>query len=103
MLSGFPVYHYFKCGNTFTGAEGGMFYHLVADKGGEDRPPCLRVTVWPGPWSREHTAEEKMQVQTFSPDQSGLDAATAWLKEQYDARRDVWDNIPSILDCDPDR
>ena len=34
---------------------------------------------------------------------AGLDAAAAWLREQYEADVPRWTNIPSILDCEPDR
>ena len=101
MLSGFPVYVYFKNGNAFFGAEGGMRYRL-AEQAAEDGR-VLAATVWPGPWSAEHTAEEKYLCQTFPADQAGLDAAAGWLAQQYAAGRETWDNIPSILDCEPDR
>ena len=29
--------------------------------------------------------------------------AVAWLQQCYDAERSRWENIPSILDCEPDR
>lgn len=110
MLSGFPIYHYFKNGNAFSGEEGGMRYLIApgkrpdpADQSGEKTLPCLRATVWPGPWSLEHTAEEKCRTETFSGDQQGLDAAAAWLAERYAVERDRWADIPSILDCEPDR
>lgn len=110
MLSGFPVYHYFYNGNSYFGAEGGMRYLIApakcddpADPAGEKKLPCLRVTVWPGPWSLEHTAAEKRQSAQFGGDQAGLDAAAAWLAERYAAERERWENIPSILDCEPDQ
>lgn len=105
MLTGFPVYLYFKNGNVYTGAEGGMRFRLVTGKLGEGENERFRLlaTVWPGPWSLEHTAEEKYVRADFSPDQQGLDAAAAWLAQQYEAGREAWENIPSILDCQPDR
>ncbi len=102
MLTGFPVYHYFANGNAFSGAEGGMRYLLEPGKDAAGQK-CLFVTVWPGPWSLEHTAKEKLQRASFAADQGGLDAAAAWLAQQYAAGRDRWDNIPSLLDCTPDR
>ena len=59
--------------------------------------------MWPGPWSIEHTAEEKIESQDFEGSQAGLDAAVHWLQERYEAESERWQNIPSILDCDPDR
>lgn len=82
-----------------------MRYRLATGKQGEGDTVRYRllVTVWPGPWSLEHTAEVKTVTADFTPDQSGLDAAAAWLAEQYAGARERWDNIPSILDCEPDR
>ena len=53
--------------------------------------------------SIEHTAEEKIETQLFDGDQAGLDKAVAWLHERYTAEADRWTDIPSILDCEPDR
>lgn len=110
MLSGFPIYHYFHNGNPYSGAEGGMRYLIApgkrpdpADERGKRKLEYLTVTVWPGPWSIEHTADEKKQVQEFEGSQAGLDSATLWLQERYAAERDRWDNIPSVLDCEPDK
>lgn len=109
MLTGFPIYHYFKNGNAFSGAEGGMRYLIEpakrpdpADESGEKTLPCLAVTIWPGPWSLEHTAAAKRRTETFAADQQGLDAAAAWLAEQYAAQLERWASVPSILDCEPD-
>lgn len=110
MLSGFPLYHYFHCGNPYSGAEGGMRYLIApgkrpdpADESGKRKVEYLAVTVWPGPWSLEHTAEEKCTTEEFPGNQAGLDAAAAFLQQRYrdDAAR--WADIPSILDCEPDR
>ena len=64
MLSGFPIYHYFHNGNPFSGAEKGMRYLIQPgkkpdpqDESGKRKLEYLKVTVWPGPWSLEHTAE----------------------------------------------
>ena len=51
----------------------------------------------------EHPAEEKIETQLFDGDQAGLDKAVAWLHERYTAEADRWTDIPSILDCEPDR
>ena len=110
MLNAFPIYHWFRNGNHYSGAEGGMRYVITpgkrpdpADETGKKKLSFLCAQVWPGPWSIEHTAEEKIQTQEFSADQQGLDAAVAWLQQCYDAERSRWENIPSILDCEPDR
>lgn len=50
-----------------------------------------------------HTADEKQEMAEFPGNQEGLDAAVAWLHERYEAESDKWANIPSILDCEPDK
>lgn len=74
-----------------------------ADESGKKKIEYLQATIWPGPWSLEHTAEEKQMIQEFSGDQAGLDAAIAWLKETYAADQPHWDVKPSLLDSVPDR
>lgn len=110
MLNSFPLYHWFHNGNPYSGAEGGMRYILnpgkradPVDESGKKKMEYLTATVWPGPWSMEHTAEEKLQSEEFAGNQDGLDAAVAWLKERYDTERERWDNVPNMMDCEPDR
>lgn len=105
-----PIYHWFHCGNPYSGCQEGMRYILQpgkrpdpADETGKTKVEYLTVIVWPGPWSLEHTAEEKQQKAEFEGNQQGLDAAVAWLKERYEAEPERWTNIPSILDCEPDK
>lgn len=105
-----PIYHWFHNGNPYSGAEGGMRFLVMpgkkadpADETGKKKVEYLTATVWPGPWSLEHTAEEKMSQAEFDGNQDGLDAAIAWLKERYETEPERWADIPSILDCEPDR
>ncbi len=105
-----PIYHWFHNGNPYSGAEGGMRFIITpgkrphpADETGKKKVEYLTATVWPGPWSLEHTADEKKQQADFDGGQAGLDAAVAWLKERYAAEPEHWENIPSILDCEPDK
>lgn len=108
MLDAFPIYHWFHNGNPYSGAEGGMRYVITpikvpdpSDESGKKKREALCAEVWPGPWSIEHTAEEKIETQLFDGDQAGLDKAVAWLHERYTAEADRWTDIPSILDCEP--
>mgnify|MGYP000267242868 CR=1 FL=1 len=84
MLDAFPIYHWFHNGNPYSGAEQGMRYVITpgkkadpADESGKRKIEFLTVTVWPGPWSVEHTAEEKIRSAEFEGSQAGLDAAVA--------------------------
>ena len=110
MLDAFPIYHWFHNGNPYSGAEGGMRYVIVpgkkpdpADESGKKKVEFLTAYIWPGPCSIEHTAEEKIQSKEFDGNQEGLDDAVAWFHERYHAEAERWENIPSILDCEPDR
>ena len=110
MLDAFPIYHWFRNGNPYSGAEGGMRYVITpgkkpdpADESGKKKVEYLTASVWPGPWSIEHTAEEKIQSREFAGNQQGLAEAVAWLHSCYTEQAERWTDIPSILDCEPDR
>ena len=81
MLNAFPIYHWFHNGNPYSGSEKGMRYVITpgkkadpADESGKRKIEFLTVTIWPGPWSIEHTAEDKLQSAEFEGSQAGLDA-----------------------------
>ena len=95
MLDCLPIYHWFHCGNPYSGAQGGMRYLVApakkadpADESGKRKIEYLTATIWPGPWSLEHTADEKQEMAEFPGNQEGLDAAVAWLHERYEAEPD---------------
>ena len=67
MLTAFPIYHWLHNGNPYSGSEKGMRYVITpskkadpADESGKRKIEFLTVTIWPGPWSIEHTAEDKL-------------------------------------------
>ena len=109
MLDAFPIYHWFHNGNPYSGAEGGMRYVITpgkkadpADESGKKIIEYLTAQVWPGPWSIEHTAKEKIECCEFAGSQQGLDEIQIWLNEMYTGQAERWADIPSILDCEPD-
>ena len=53
--------------------------------------------------SKGTTGTQASFLELFDGDQAGLDKAVAWLHERYTAEADRWADIPSILDCEPDR
>lgn len=110
MLDAFPIYHWFHNGNPYSGGRGRYALchhpHQGARPERRERQEKARGPLHRGlarPWSIEHTAEEKIETQLFDGDQAGLDKAVAWLHERYTAEADRWTDIPSILDCEPDR
>lgn len=103
-----PVYLFFKNGNTYSGSHQGMRYQIhqgarpdPQDESGKKKIPYLEVRAWPEPWSIEHTDPARISTKEFSPDPEGVQAGVAWLKEVLEARREEFENIPSILDCEP--
>ena len=81
MLDAFPIYHWFHNGNPYSGAEGGMRYVITPgkkadpnDESGKKKLEYLTAQIWPGPWSIEHTAEEKIETAEFAGSQAGLAA-----------------------------
>lgn len=88
MLEGLPLFHFFKCGNSYCGEHQGMRYILEEKKNEEGSE--LQVVVWPEPWCREKTDEELQTAEKFAFNQEGLDAGIAWLKEQYEQREEEW-------------
>ena len=79
MLDAFPIYHWFHNGNPYSGAEGGMRYVITPgkkadpnDENGKKKLEYLTAQIWPGPWSIEHTAEEKIETAEFDGNQAGL-------------------------------
>lgn len=78
MLDCLPIYHWFHCGNPYSGAQGGMRYLVApakkadpADESGKRKIEYLTATIWPGPWSLEHTADEKQEMAEFPGNQEG--------------------------------
>ena len=60
------------------------------DESGKKKVEYLTAQVWPGPWSIEHTAEEKIEAAEFEGNQAGLDAAVTWLHDRYHNEPGAW-------------
>lgn len=107
-LEKLPVYLYFKNGNTYSGSHQGMRYQIrqesrpdPQDESGKKKIPYLEVRAWPEPWSIEHTDPAKISTREFTPDSAGVEEGVNWLKELLVSRKEEFENIPSILDCEP--
>ena len=111
MLDCLPIYHWFHCGNPYSGAQGGMRYLVApakkadpADESGKRKIEYLTATIWPGPWSLEHTADEKQEMAEFPGNQEGLDAAVAVQQVGHlcarhaQHRRGVGGGLPLLLE-----
>lgn len=69
----------------FTGGYKGMRYQLVKSSDG------MEVTIWPEPYNYLKTPDEKKQSRQFSLTVDGRDEAVAWLNEQYEQQKQLWD------------
>lgn len=77
----FNINYYKK--EIFHGSYKKMRYR-IAKKEEEDKKN-LQVTIWPGPYNYDTTAEEVKQRAEFAYSNDGLKAAVAYLNEQYEA------------------
>lgn len=73
-----------------TGSYKGMRY--VLRKSGDE----IEVCIWPEPYNFLKTADELKQFKTFELSSDGKDAAVAWLNEQYEVQKDLWDKALSV-------
>lgn len=79
--------------SVFTGSHKGMRYLLRKDakesEEAADGEPAktetvLTTVIWPEPFNYVTTAEEKKHSRQFSFDQEGIQAAVAWMNEEYE-------------------
>ena len=73
-----------------SGSYKGMRY--VLRKSGDE----IEVCIWPEPYNFLKTADELKQFKTFELSAEGKDQAVAWLNEQYDVQRGLWDKALSV-------
>ena len=69
----------------FTGGYKGMRYRLTKSSEG------MEVVIWPEPYNYLKTPEEKKQKKQFSLTVDGHNEAVAWMNEQYEVQKPLWD------------
>ena len=81
----------------FTGSYQGMRYYITRSKESEDEDAkdMFRAIIYPEPYSFENTPEEDKTHADFPFTEEGLDLVCNWLNEQYDARREYWQHVPT--------
>ena len=72
---------------VFTGSDEGMRYRL--EKSGDN----ILVNAWPEPYCFLKTDEAMKVSETFPLSPEGKEEAVAWLNEQEELRRDIWDSV----------
>ena len=69
----------------FTGGYQGMRYRLTKVGDG------MEVAIWPEPYNYLKTPEEKKQKKQFPLTVDGRNDAVAWMNEQYEVQKPLWD------------
>lgn len=90
-------FNFLSYGGVITGEQRGMRYRLK--RIGEKPDFKLCASVWPGPFGYDATPEEKITSAEFVYSADGREEAIDWMTQQYNTRRNEWDNIPSILEA----
>lgn len=90
-------FNFFKYGGVYSGDHCGMRY--VMKRIGDKPDFILKATVWPGPYCEAETDDDQKTSQEFEYSEDGRIAAIEWLKEQYQSRKEQWDQMPAILDA----
>ena len=93
----FNLMHY-EYGEAFFGSYKGMRYRLAREPLenvkfvpiDKREPATLMATVWPEPYSYGVTDKNLMTSEHFEVSQEGLEAAVAWINQQYETRLSEW-------------
>jgi hypothetical protein len=101
----FNLTHY-EYGEAYFGSCKGMRYRLAREPlenvhftPPEKREPAtLMATVWPEPYAYGMTEDSLKTSEHFEISQEGLEAAVAWIRQQYESRSAEWSEERSILD-----
>ncbi|MCM1045348.1 MAG: hypothetical protein NC417_07545 [Candidatus Gastranaerophilales bacterium] len=80
----------------FTGCHKGMRYRL--EKAEEDGERRLKCTVWPEPFNFFTTPDEQKESELFDFEESGVEAAVAWMNTRFSEEREKWEHAASHWD-----
>lgn len=72
----------------YSGSMEGMRYLLKKVKSGEE--DVIRVTIWPEPFNLLHTPEELKESIEVPLTTEGVEQATDWINERYEAEKEKW-------------
>ena len=68
----------------FSGSHHGMRYYLRTEG------DTLSAFLYPEPWSFEKAPAEEIEKASFPFSEEGMDAAIAWLYEQFEQQKERW-------------
>lgn len=97
MIDNIRNFHFYHNGNDFFGSYEGMRFAIEVKK--EEEVQYLSACVWPAPFTRDKTSEDKIKYERFDMSPEGLENAKKWLNRQYDEDREKWllaQNAPLI-------
>lgn len=72
----------------YSGSMDGMRYLLKKVKSGDE--DVIRVTIWPEPFNLLRTPEELKEFIEVPLTTEGVERATDWINERYEAEKDKW-------------
>ncbi len=77
----------------FYGSRGNMNYRLSRRERGEEgeKEAYFELVYWPGPYNFAKTADNLKQNAEFPFSEEGIQAATAFLNEQYVKQHELWE------------
>lgn len=76
---------------VYTGSFHGMRYRMSKETR-ENEEKALQLVIYPEPYCFENTPEEQKEYIDFPFTEEGFDQAVAYLNQQYEARRDIWED-----------
>ena len=85
----YDVASFYKNKAVLVASYQGMRYQVKQSEEAEEK--VLLAVVWPEPLCFEKTSEEKKTEKSFPFTEDGLDAAYAWVCEQYEDRKEEWE------------
>ena len=75
---------------VYTGSFSGMRYRMSKETR-EEEQKALQVVIYPEPFSFACTPEEKKEYRDWPFTPEGIEEAVAYLNEQYESRREEWE------------
>ena len=72
----------------YSGSMDGMRYLFKKVRNGDE--DVIRVTIWPEPFNLLHTPENLTEFIEVPLSTEGVEQATDWINERYEAERDKW-------------
>lgn len=90
-------FNFFEYDGKYSGEHNGMRY--LIRRVGQKPDFMLQGNVWQGPYASCSVDKDAITVKEFKYSEEGRIELINWLKEQYDTRKEEWNEAPTILDA----